>query len=166
MDKDHLKRMYREANGYINDAGILSRRVDQQSDSAALLKILGFEILLKCSLLASNQKPKKTHDYRKLWLALPDDAGMKIIGNAKSRMYDIKDFSNIDDLLRNFQFVLEKARYYYEFYEGYTLEEQHEIGKSWARKGSLLEEAEVRYYPDELECLIHGLSEYIKEKAF
>jgi hypothetical protein len=144
----------------------LSRSLDQQSDSAALLKILGFEIMLKCSLLASNHKPKKTHDYRKLWLALPDDTRMKIIGSAKSRMYDIKDFSNIDDLLRNFQYVFEKARYYYEFYEGYTLKEQHENGKSWARRGSPLEEAAVRYYPDELECLIYGLSEYIKEKAF
>ena len=166
MDKDHIKRMYREANGYINDAGILSRHLDQKSDSAALLKILGFEILLKCSLLASNQKPIKTHDYYKLWLCLPGNARKKIIINAESRMHDINDFSNIEELLKNYQFVFEKARYYYEFYDGKTLEEQHEIGALWAQKGSPLEEADVRYFPDELECLIYGLSEYIKEKVF
>ena len=166
MDKDHIKRMYREAHGYIDDSGILSRNLDTKSDSAALLKILGFEILLKCSLLVSNRKPKKTHNYYELWLYLPCNAQKKIIQSAESRMPDIKNFSNIEDLLNNYQFVFEKARYYYEFYEGKTLEEQHENGKSWARKGSPLEEAAVRYYPDELECLIHGLSEYIKEKAF
>ena len=81
-------------------------------------------------------------------------------------MHDINDFSNIEELLKNYQFVFEKARYYYEFYEGKTLEEQHEIAASWAEKGSPLEKADVRYFPDELECLIYGLSEYIKERAF
>ena len=166
MDKDHIKRMYREANGYIDDSGILSRNLDTKSDSAALLKILGFEILLKCSLLVSNQKPKRTHNYYELWLCLPGNAQKKIIKNAESRMHDINDLSNIEDLLKNYQFVFEKARYYYEFYEGKTLEEQHERGVLWAKKGSPLEEAKVRYFPDELECLIYGLTEYIKEKAF
>ena len=59
MDIDHVKRMYKEANNLIYDAGILSRNLDQKSDAASLLKILGFEILLKCALLVSNQKPKK-----------------------------------------------------------------------------------------------------------
>ncbi len=158
--------MYGEAHGYIDDAGILARNLDTKSDSAALLKILGFEILLKCSLLVSNQKPKKTHNYYELWLCLPGNAQKKIIQNAEYRMHDINDLSNIEDLLNNYQFVFEKARYYYEFYEGKTLEEHHEIGVLWAKKGSPLEEADVRYFPDELECLIYGLSEYIKEKAF
>jgi len=54
MDIDHTKRMYKEAHNLIDDANILSRYLDTKSDSASLLKILGFEILLKCALLVSN----------------------------------------------------------------------------------------------------------------
>jgi len=79
-------------------------------------------------------------------------------------MHDINNFTNLENLLNNYQFIFEKARYYYEFYEGYTLDEQHEYGKLWAEIGAPLEEADVRYYPDELECLIYGVSKYIKEK--
>ena len=49
MGRDHIKRMYREAHKYIDDASILSSNIDTKSDSASLLKILGFEILLKCA---------------------------------------------------------------------------------------------------------------------
>ena len=166
MDIDHIKRMYNEANNLINDSGILSHSLDQKSDAASFLKILGFEILLKCTLLINNQKPKKNHKYYKLWSGLPGNVQSKILQYAKSRMHDINDFSNLEKLLINYQFIFEKVRYFYEFYEGYTLDEQHELGKFWKDIGAPLDEADVRYYPDELECLIFGISEYIKEKAF
>ena len=51
MDKDHIKRMYIEADKLIYDSGILSRNIDQKSDAASFIKILGFEILLKCALV-------------------------------------------------------------------------------------------------------------------
>jgi len=166
MDIDHVKRMYKEANNLIYDAGILSRNLDQKSDAASLLKILGFEILLKCALLVGNKKPKKTHNYYNLWLALPGNAQSKILQYSKSRMHDINNFSNLEKLLNNYQYIFEKVRYYYEFYEGYTLDEQHELGKFWKEIGAPLDEADVQYYPDELECLIFGVSKYIEEKAF
>jgi hypothetical protein len=146
MDIDHIKRMYKEAYGYIDDAAFLLRNLNTKSDSAALLKILGFEILLKCSLIVSDQIPMKTHNYYKLWLCLPDNARKKIIQNAKSRMHDINDFSNIENLLNNYKFVFERARYYYEFYNDKTLEEQHKNGMVWAERGSPLEEAVVRFF--------------------
>ena len=166
MDIDHVKRMYIEANKLIYDAGILSRNIDQKSDAASFIKILGFEILLKCALVFNNQKPKRNHKYYDLWLGLPGKVQNEILQYANSRMPDINDFSNLKELLNNFQFIFQKVRYFYEFYEGYTLDEQHELGQFWKDIGAPLDEAEVKYYPDELECLVFGISEYIKEKVF
>lgn len=81
-------------------------------------------------------------------------------------MHDVNDFENLQELLKNYQFIFEKVRYFYEFYEGYTLDEQHELGQFWKDIGAPLDEADVRYYPDELECLIFVISKYIKEKVF
>lgn len=166
MDIDHIKRMYIEANKLIYDAGILSRNFDQKSDAASFIKILGFEILLKCALVLNNQKPPRNHKYYNLWLGLPVKVRSEILQYANSWMSDINDISNLEELLNNFQFIFEKVRYFYEFYEGYTLDEQHELGQFWKDIGAPLDEAEVRYYPDELECLIFGISEYIKKKVF
>lgn len=166
MDKDHIKRMYIEADKLIYDSGILSRNIDQQSDAASFIKILGFEILLKCALVINKQNPKRNHKYYKLWLGLPGKVQSEILQYADSRMADTNVSSNLEVFLNNFQFIFEKVRYFYEFYEGYTLAEQHDLGQFWKDIGAPLDEAEVRYYPDELECLIFGLSEYIKGKVF
>lgn len=166
MDKDHIKRMYVEAHDRIHDAEILSRNATTKSDSASQLKILGFEILLKCAIFTCNLIPKNSHNYKKLWQALPGYAKKDILYSAKLRMGGHTDFSDLDNLLLNYQFVFEKARYFYELYEGYTLEEQREIGKFWEEIGAPINKADVQYYPLELDSLIHGLSEYIKDNVF
>ena len=71
---------------------------------------------------------------------------------------------NLDELLGWYQFIFEKARYHYELYEGYTLDEQHELGEYWVSIGAPTREAVVQYFPSELQCLIAGLSAYV-EKA-
>ena len=58
--------------------------------------------------------------------------------------------------------MFEKARYYYEFYEDKTQEEYENIGEEWIAKGMLEDEAKVSYYPTELNGLIEGMSDYIK----
>lgn len=45
--------------------------------------------------------------------------------------------------------VFKRARYYYEFYEGYALEELRELGEYWERLGAPESEVEVRYFPAE-----------------
>jgi hypothetical protein len=72
------------------------------------------------------------------------------------------NLSNLDSLLNSYQFVFEKARYHYELFKGYSLEEQRELGELWVSLGSPTEEAIVQYYPSELECLIHGLEQFIQ----
>ncbi len=162
MDRDHIKRMYLEGKARISDANILSKHITQ-SDSASFLRVLGFEVLLKCALFANGQK-LKGHIYSDLWLELPNYAQNKIMNDAKDRMAGHVDFSSLDKILNAYQVVFEKARYFYEFYEGYTLEEQHELGKFWVEIGAPVKEADIQYYPNELEGLIYGLSNYIEEK--
>jgi hypothetical protein len=74
------------------------------------------------------------------------------------------DLSNLEWLLRNYRFVFERARYFYEFYEGYTLQEQHELGDFWVSLGSPDHEADVQYKPNELASLTEGLLNHIKSE--
>jgi hypothetical protein len=161
---DHAKRMYSEANQRIHDADILSQSLYAQSDSAALLRILGFEVLLKCAILLSGEMPRKNHRYADLWNVLPAAVRDDVLVAASLRMPGYTDFSDATKLLKAYQFVFEKARYYYELYEGYTLEEQAEFGQLWEELGAPLDEAHVQYFPHELTCLIHGLKLYIERR--
>ena len=158
--------MYSEAHDRIHDAEILSNNITKLSDSDALLRILGFEILLKCAIFASGQNPKHSHNYKKLWLALPGKAQKEILESAQNRYGPHTNFEDVEKLLTNYQYVFEKGRYFFELYEGYTLEEQRELGEFWNEIGAPDIEADIQYHPMELIALIHGLSEFIKNKAF
>ncbi|EYC52879.1 hypothetical protein AZ34_10815 [Hylemonella gracilis str. Niagara R] len=153
--------MFDEALARINDADILAGSLDTQSDASAVLRILGFEILLKCAIQLSGQSPRRNHAYAKLWLALPGHAQTEILKAAKERSPGHTDFSDLNKLLTRFQFVFEKARYHYELYDGWTPEEMDEFGKLWEELGAPTEEAMVQYHPEELFCLIEALKVYI-----
>lgn len=131
MTPDHAKRMLIEANKKIIDAEILAESPSAQSDAQALISIMGFEILLKCAIKISGQEPSSTHNYQKLWMALPGYAQKHVLKLAQDRMAGHTDFSDLPKVLGWFQTVYEKGRYFYEFYEGYTIEEQRELGEFW-----------------------------------
>jgi hypothetical protein len=162
---DHVARMLNEARGRIHDADLLSRNLTRAADSDAFLRILGFEILLKCALVVSGTKPARNHMYVQLWRQLPLHAQASVIAAARARMPGHSDLSNLDNLLNCYQFAFEKARYHYELYEGYSLQEQRELGELWVSLGSPTEEAVVQYHPNELQCLIHGLEQFIESAA-
>lgn len=159
-----LQRMFDEAKARLHDANVLARSMDTASDSSVLLQILGFEILLKCAIRLSGQTPKQHHDYSKLWLALPGYAQREILQAAKACSPGHTDFSDLDKLLRWYQFVFERARYHYELYEGWTSEEMQEFGRLWAELGTPTEEAVVQYHPEELFCLNEALKAYIEPR--
>ncbi len=154
--------MYIEATRRINDADILAHSISKQSDSEAILRILGFEALLKCALEIRGIAPPKSHDYVKLFSTLPYEERQEIISVATSRMPGLVDLSNPEKLLTWYRLIFEKESYYYEFYEGYTLEEKIELGEFWIEIGAPTEEAEVQYFPNELFCLIEGLKSYTR----
>jgi hypothetical protein len=156
--------MFQEAIAYLNDASVLARSLETKSNASALLQILGFEILLKCAIRLSGQKPKQHHDYSKLWLALPGYAQKEILQRAKERSPGHTDFSDLCKLLRCYQFVFEEARYHYELYEGWTPEEMNEFGKLWEELGAATKDAVVQYHPEELFCLNEALKAYIEPR--
>jgi hypothetical protein len=161
---DHAKRMYIEAIRRINDADVLAESMRSQSDSQSIIRILGFEILLKCAIHLSGQKPSNSHNYVKLWAALPGKTQKEILEVANDRMPGGADLSDLNKLFKWYRVVFENARYFYEFYEDYTLEEQKEIGEFWVDIGAPNEEADIQYFPNELVCLIDGLKSYIEPK--
>lgn len=162
---DQATRMLDEARGRIHGADLLSQNLARESDSDAFLRVLGFEILLKCALMLTGAKPARHHKYVQLWRALPADAQASILEAAHLRMPGHANLSDLDNLLNWYQFIFEKARYHYELYEGYTLQEQHELGELWISLGAPDDEAVVQYHPNELGCLIHGLERFIGNSA-
>lgn len=156
--------MYREALDRLHDADILARSNDAQSDSGQIIRILAFEVLLKCALLLAGQSPKANHNYAKHWLGLPGAARKEILTLAADRMAGSTDFSDVPTLLNWYQYIFEKARYGYELFDGFSAEEKTEIEEIWVTDGSLNQEAFVQYYPLELQSLIFGLSEHIAGK--
>ena len=157
-----ISRMFEEARARIHDASILEQSLHAASDSASLLKILGFEILLKCAVRASGRTPPATHNYEAIWANLPRTVKRAILETAKERMPGHADFSDLSALFQAWRFVFEKARYYYELLEGYTPDESRELGEFWVSIGAPTGEAIVQYYPSELECMIYGLEHYIE----
>lgn len=163
---DRAVRMFNEAQDRLHDADILARSLSAISDSQVLLRILAFEVLLKCALLVSGQEPKRTHKYADLWNSLPVAVKEDVLAVASENLPDKISFAHLDRVLNSYQFVFEKARYYYEFYEWKSLEEQREEGESWIAQGAPVEEARVQYYPLELRSLISGLVAYVEARLY
>ena len=162
---DRVVRMFHEAQDRLHDADILACSLDTRSDSQAIIRILGFEILLKCVLLLSGQEPKKSHNYKKLWHGLPGNVRKEVLRVASERMPGHADLSNLEEKFDWYWFVFERARYHYELYENYSLKEQTELGELWIALGAPSNEAVVQYFPLELMCLIAGLTAYITNAA-
>ena len=116
----HARHMYEEAAARLAEADVLASSLATASDSQALLRILAFEVLLKCALVLCGQEPKKSHVYSKLWRGLPSYAQKEILATAQARMPGHTDLSRLDYLLGWYQFIFEKARYHFELYEDYS----------------------------------------------
>ena len=156
--------MYREALDRLNDADLLSQSLKKQSDSDALLRILAFEVLLKCAIHLTGQEPARHHIYTKLWRALPGSVRNEVLDVASNRMPGHSDLSQLDQLLKWYQFIFKKARYHYELYRNYSAAEYGELGRLWEELGAPTHEAVVQYYPVELRCLIDGLKTFIEKR--
>lgn len=154
--------MYSEAIDRLGDADILAQSLTARSDSEAILRILAFEVLLKCALVVAGQEPRNSHNYSSLWLGLPVAVREEVLAVANTRMPGHADLSDVGRLLGWYRFIFEKARYHYELYSGYTAHEQSELGALWLSLGAPTEEAVVQYYPLELECFIAGLRAYVE----
>jgi hypothetical protein len=155
--------MVREASGRIADAELLAEMVDKQSDSDAILDVLGFEVLLKAALIATGVGKKRGHDYVQLWNQLPGAARDEILTIAKDRMSGADvDYSDVDAVLVDWRAVFEEARYGYEMYE--SSEEMRGAAKAWLDAGAPEHKARIRYRPLELMGLTFALQTLIDRR--
>ena len=161
---DQIQRMFCDAQDRINDADILAGSLETLSDSQAIIRILAFEVLLKCALLVCGQKAKANHNYNKLWLGLPGYVQQEIMEVAANHRTGYADLTNLEKLFKWYQYIFEKARYHYELYENYSLAEQAELGEYWNSIGAPIEEAVVQCHPNELACLTAGLIAFIEKR--
>jgi len=160
---DYVSRMLDEALGRIDDADRLEKSLSP-TDTASHLRILGFEILLKCALVVCGERPKHTHCYLRLWNALPPAARDEIVRVANERMPGLINFSDLDGLLAAYQHVFEKARYFYEFDEERSQQEVRKRSQNWSDQGAPHDKADVVYYDDALCCLIAGLRGFVEPR--
>ena len=61
--------------------------------------------------------------------------------------------------------MFEQGRYFYELYEGWSLQQEREYAALWESLGAPIDEADMQYYPNERTCLIDGLKAYIESAA-
>jgi hypothetical protein len=128
------------------------------SDSAYLLELLGFELLLKLTFETTCQKPAPTHHrYDEIFAALPIDTQARVLRLAAERSH-LADLAAchvnvLKDLGSNFI----NLRYPYEKYGHLTEEEYLAVGEAWMAAGGDVATADYRYHPEELFALTAAL---------
>ncbi len=157
--RDLARRMRREAEKWLNDAQILAGSLRAQSDEAALLNILGFEVLLKCALVLSDKPARRHHRYGEHWDSLPIDAQQEIIRVARARSPGLADLFDLVALFCDWRSFFNEGRYHYALYG--SEQEEREAGVTWLEADASIEHARVRFHPEELFCLIEGLRAFI-----
>lgn len=160
--------MYREAIQRLDDAETLACAVSlgESTDSPYLLRLLGFELLLKFVYEVTQRKRAKfRHEYHVGFKELPIDLQDELLGLAGS-------WSGPSALSDNHEAVLEEwgrnfidLRYPYEKYEGFTQEEYIAAGERWIANGASLDEAKFCYHPNELYGLLRALRQVAERMA-
>ena len=162
---DHARRMYDEALAYLHDSDRLAQLwPPAESNAQQHLRVLSFEILLKCAVYLSGARPQKDHDYARHWRQLPHDAQDEIMTTARARMPGHADLSNLRSLFKTWRRFFERGRYYYETQMRYTAEQQHKRGEGWIKRGAPENESDARSSPMELDCMIEGLRAFVEAR--
>ena len=152
MRHESLKRL--AAAGVLDSAG-------DQSDSAYLLRLLAFELLLKVVIEGSIRQTVRGHDYQTLFSRLLDTQQAEILRMAGDRIGPSALNSNyqmvLQDLGRNFV----NLRYPYEKYNDITPENYAKRGEEWIAAGGHVSDADYRYHPEELLGLTAALQRVV-----
>ena len=160
--------MYTDATNMLQDVDVLSSSVDTAGNSASILSVLAFEILLKCAFYVSTGDPYSNlgvsgHDYERIWENLRDADRKAIMAKAEERLPGVANLTETNAILKKLRNVFTKARYDYEFHWHDTDQERVEKGQAWVGRGAPLDEADWHYPVHETTSLIYGLKYFIAE---
>ena len=161
MNDFKRKLMLRESVSRLHSAEVL-RTAGDESDSAYLLELLGFELLLKIVYeLRTGQAPPKHHRYAEIYGNLPALTQEELLRLTGERIgpsaLSTDPTAVLTELGNNFIHL----RYPYDKYAGMTQDEYERSGDEWIQRGARNEEAVFRYFPEEL----FGLTESVKQIA-
>jgi hypothetical protein len=163
MSKFKLKLIIEEGVKRYSDGDFLTHK--RSSDSGYLLKLLGFELLLKAVLYIDKNKEDYTHNYYAVYCTLSKVLKDRLVSAAQetSQIFDIKN--RIEVLLKWYSYNFVRLRYPFQSYNGFTEAEYVEYGNLYAQLGCPDGEAEFEYYPEELRGLFFALEAYARENC-
>ncbi len=139
-----------EATKRLSAAEALRTTLDT-SDSAYLLELLGFELLLKLVFETTCRKPAPTHHrYEEIFADLPTDTQTRLLKLAAERSHHANLTGRHLDVLKDLGGYFADLRYPYEKYGHLTEAQYATAGYAWLAAGRNLVTGDCRYPPDEL----------------
>ena len=158
----HLTLMHREALRRLEDAAALAGR----GDSAHLLSLLGFELLLKLvHEVVLGRKTTRGHKYQEVFSDLPSEIQQILLTVARTRIGPSALNSDPTAVLEQWGKNFIDLRYPYEKYEGLTEAEYERLGRDWIEAGAPLDKARFRFYPEELFGMVESLKQMAEQMA-
>lgn len=152
------KLMHRESEKRLAAAQLLQTSGDD-SDSAYLLRLIAFELLLKLVVERSTNIAAHGHIYQDLFKLLPPDRQAEILRIAGERIGPSALASDHTGVLTELASNFVKLRYPYEKYSHMTTSEYAEVGAKWIAAGANTADADYRYHPEELFGLTFALQQ-------
>jgi hypothetical protein len=157
--------MYETAKDYYRAKKRLESSAQSFGFSGTLLSILSFEVLLKAvRLVETNDTGRDRHNCYKIWKALPEPTQEALLRYASDRYSHHTDYSDLKDLLKNWEELFAKGRYEYEKHRGRTQKEVRLSGEAWIEAGAKVSEADFKYYPIELDGLTLACSNFLRKR--
>ena len=165
------------AEGYLEASDTLNRKTENFGQSAVLLRTIGFEILLKATyLIDQGKEPKFSHDYEKGFYKLSERTRSFVIEKGMTRYFfksvdhseqfpDLFDEVILKDILKDFSRNFLDGRYEYEAQKGLSDVEVSEKENKWIESSCPDNEAEFRFYPEEMKALCFGLQSWIENQS-
>ena len=149
--------MRRESERRLSAAQLL-RASGDESDSAYLLELLAFELLLKLTLeIATQSKAPNHHHYDAIFCSIPVQTQSEILRIAGGRVGPSSLSSSHVGVLKDLGSNFVKLRYPFEKYSDMTESEYAAAGAKWIASGAANTDADFRYHPEELLGLTHAL---------
>ena len=159
MDPLRKRLILKEAEKRLRDAEVLEAAGGPgRGDSDYLLRLLALELLLKFHYEADTGKqPPKNHKYGALFERLSPGHQSLLLEEAGNRIGPSDLSTRPMNVLEEWSLNFVLLRYPYEKYKGMTEQEFRGHSDHWLKEGTALEDADFRYYPEELYGFLHAL---------
>ena len=150
----------------LEDADALAKNASVLSDSANLLSLLGFEILLKLVYEVTNARsPKGSTGMTNFLLHYQMPRKGSILKLATERIGPSALNTSVGNVLKDLSQNFIGLRYPYEKSEGMTERQSRERSEAWLEKGGPMEQADFRYDPEEFAALVYALKRVTEDMA-